>query len=185
MALGIHALRIPKLLIIAPLFMFSLFAPFAYIMPHYDHPAAVEQLPQSAARADVKWGDLRLTGYELPAQQTWRAGGEIPVTFYWRAEAQSPLAYALVLRLVDEAGDAISSFETWPGWGTMPHPWMTLDTDYRDDYILQVPADAAATDELALEIRWYVFPDGPELAARLESGADLESLKLPLGRLVR
>lgn len=184
LALGIHALRIPKLLIIAPLFVFCIVAPITAIMPNYDHPPAVEQLPASAARADVRWGDLRLNAFALPEQQSWRAGDEIPVTFYWRAEAQSPLAYALVLSLVDEAGEVISKIETWPGWGTMPHPWMTLDTDYRDDYILQAPPDAAATDELALEIRWYVFPDGPELAARLESGEELESLRLALGGLV-
>ena len=182
LALGIHALRIPKLLIIAPLFAFSLAAPIVYIMPNYDHPPAVAQLPSAAARADVRWGDLRLSGYELPAQQAWRAGDEIPVTFYWRAEAQSPLAYALVLSLVDEAGDVISRVETWPGWGAMPHPWMTLHTDYRDDYIMEISANAAE-GALALEIRWYVFPDGPELAAELETGEMVDALRMGLGRL--
>ncbi|MCY4064710.1 MAG: hypothetical protein OXG53_20290, partial [Chloroflexi bacterium] len=127
LALGIHALRIPKALVIAPLFAFSLVAPIVYIMPNYDHPPAVEQLSASVQRADVVWGDLRLSGYEIPALQAWRAGDEIAVAFYWRAEAQSPLAYALTLSLVDEAGAVINSIETWPGWGTMPHPWMTLD----------------------------------------------------------
>ena len=118
------------------------------------------QLPESAISADVKWEDIRLTGYDIPPPQTWSAGDEIPVTFYWRAEAQSPLAYALVLSLLDAQGQAISSFETWPGWGTMPHPWMTLDADYQDDYIMQIPDDASGASALQLEIRWYVFPDG-------------------------
>ena len=184
LAQGLHTLRIPKLLIILPMLVFCLLAPFVYIIPNYDHPLAVDALPESAERADVKWGDLRLTGYELPTQKLWRAGDEIPLTFYWRAEAQSPLAYALVLSLVDEAGDVISRIETWPGWGTMPHPWMTLDTDYRDDYIIEIPAAARATDELALEIRWYVFPDGPGLDAVLESGLETEFFGLALGSLV-
>lgn len=182
LALGIQAFRIPKALIIAPLFAFSLVAPIVYIMPNYDHPLAVEQLPQSAERADVQWGDLRLSGYELPAQRTWRAGDEIPVAFFWRSEAQSPLAYALVVSLVDESGDVISSIETWPGWGTMPHPWMTLGRDYRDEYLVGIPA--AGEGELTLEIRWYVFPDGPDLPAVLASGEELESLRLGLGRVV-
>ena len=183
LALGIQACRIPKLLIIAPLFAFSLYAPFAYIMPNYDHPPAVERLPPAAERADVRWGDLRLSAYQLPERRAWRAGDEIPLTFFWRAEAQSPLAYALVLRLVNEAGDVISRIETWPGWGTMPHPWMTLGQDYRDEYIMAIPADAAGEGELALELRWYVFPDGPELPAELETGETLEALRLGLGRL--
>ena len=183
LALGVQALRIPKALIIAPMFAFSLVAPIVYIMPNYDHPLAVERLPASVERADVLWGDLRLSGYEVPARQAWRAGDEIAVAFYWRAEAQSPLAYALTLSLVDAAGDVINSIETWPGWGTMPHPWMTLDTDYRDDYLIGIPA-AAGEGELTLEIRWYVFPDGPDLPARLETGEELEAFSLALGRVV-
>ena len=182
LALGIHATHIPKSLIIAPLFVFSLAAPFIYIIPNYDHPPAVAQLPASAAPVDVRWGDLRLVAYELPAQKTWRAGDEIPLAFYWRAEAQSPLAYALVLSLVDEAGDAISRIETWPGWGAMPHPWMSLGETYRDDYIMEIPAEAAGQGELALEIRWYVFPHGPELEAELQTGEMADALRLGLGR---
>ena len=181
LALGLHALRIPKMLIVLPMLAFSLLAPFLYIMPNYDHPPTVDRPPTSATATDVRWGDLRLTAYETPPAQNWRAGDRIPLTFYWRVHEQSPLAYALVLSLVDEGDNVITEFETWPGWGTMPHPWMTLHTDYRDEYIMQVPADAAATRELSLEIRWYVFPDGPDLPAVTQSGEEMERLRLPLG----
>lgn len=183
LALGIHALRIPKLLIVLPMLAFSLLAPFLYIMPNYDHPPAVDRPLASATPADARWGDLRLTAYEIPLAQNWSAGDEIPVTLYWRVHEQSPLAYALVLSLVDEGANVITEFETWPGWGAMPHPWMTLHTDYRDEYIMQVPADASAAGELALEIRWTVFPDGPDLSAELETGEEQEALSLALGSL--
>ncbi len=183
LALGLSAWRIPPLLIAAPLLVFSLAAPFAYIIPNFDHPPPVAALPERATAADVQWGDIRLSGYLLPPPQAWQAGDRIPVTFYWRAEAQSPLAYALTLSLLDAEGEVIHSFETWPGWGTMPHPWMTLHINYRDDYVMQIPADAASAPELQLELRWYVFPDGPELAAELETGEQLEALRLPLGSL--
>ena len=182
LALGLSAWRIPPQLIAAPLFAFSLAAPFLYIMPNYDHPPPVARIPERATTADVQWGDLRLTGYELPTPtDVWRAGDQIPLTFYWRAEAQSPLAYALVLSLLDADGNIIHSFETWPGWGTFPHPWMTHHIDYRDDYVMEIPAGAAATTDLQLEIRWYVFPDGPALDAVLDTGERLEALRLPLG----
>jgi len=45
LALGIHALRIPKLLIVTPMLAFSLVAPFVYIIPNYDHPPAVDDPP--------------------------------------------------------------------------------------------------------------------------------------------
>ena len=88
-----------------------------------------------------------------------------------------------MLSVVDGDGGVIASFETWPGWGTMPHPWMELERDYRDDYIMQIPEDAAGTSELQLEIRWYVFPDGPDLAALLETGEELEGVELAAGVL--
>ena len=89
-----------------------------------------------------------------------------------------------MLSLVDSAGQVISSFETWPGWGTMPHPWMQHHTDYQDEYFMRIPPDAAGSEEIYLDIRWYVFPDGPDLKAVLESGREAESLVLPLGTLV-
>ena len=183
LALGLSALRIPPLVIALPLFAFSAAAPFITIVPNYDHPPALERLPASATVADVRWGDIRLTGYELRGQRSWRAGDEIPVTLYWRSRDHSPLAYALVLSLIDAQGEVIAGFETWPGWGTMPHPWMQLDIDYRDDYILQIPADADSTADLRLEIGWYVFPDGPALEAELESGETLPAYRLSLGSL--
>ena len=84
LALGLSAWRIPPLLITLPLLAFSLAAPVLYIIPNYDHPPPVERLPTSATAADARWGDLRLTGYEIPPPQTWRAGDQIPATFYWR-----------------------------------------------------------------------------------------------------
>ena len=183
LALGIRAWRIPAFALALPLVIFSLAAPLMYILPNYDHPPMVEGLPSAATATDAQWEDIRLTAYELPRARAWQPGERIPLSFYWRSRAHSPLAYALLLSLLDADGSVIASIETWPGWGTMPHPWMQLDQDYRDDYILRIPDDAHASDELWLELRWYVFPDGPELMARLENGAALEALRLRLGQI--
>ena len=183
LALGLSVWRIPPLAVVLPLLAFSALAPFMYIMPAYDHPLAVAQLPETATPVNVQWEDIRLTAYEMPPRRHWTAGEQIPLTFYWRSQEHSPLAYALALSLLDSQGQTLARFETWPGWGTMPHPWMRLDTDYQDDYVMPIPADAADTSELQLEIRWYVFPDGPELPAALETGETLEGYRLSLGSL--
>ena len=183
LALGLSVWRIPPLAVALPLLAFSALAPFIYIMPNYDHPPALAQLPETATPVNVQWEDIRLTAYEIPPRRQWAAGEQIPLAFYWRSQAHSPLAYALVLSLLDSQGQTLARFESWPGWGTMPHPWMRLDTDYQDDYVMRIPADAADTSELQLEIRWYVFPDGPELPAALETGETLEGWRLSLGSL--
>lgn len=183
LALGLSVWRIPPVLLVLPLLAFSLAAPFLYIVPNYDHPRIVERLPEKATARDVQWEDIRLTGYELPAAREWRAGADIPVSFYWASRAHSPLAYALVLSLLNADGERIAGFETWPGWGTMPHPWMELGRAYQDEYIMRIPTDAKTSPLLTLEIRWYVFPYGADLPARLETGEEAPGLRLPLGRL--
>lgn len=50
MATGVTALRIPPKLVCAPMMAFCVTAPFLYIIPAYDHPQQVEQLPNSAIR---------------------------------------------------------------------------------------------------------------------------------------
>ena len=52
MAMGLRALKIPAWLIALPMLGFALYAPFAYILPAYDHPATVEQ-PARFCRADL------------------------------------------------------------------------------------------------------------------------------------
>ena len=48
---------------------------------------------------------------------------------------------------------------------------------------MQIPANAEAATEIYLDIRWYVFPAGPDLPAVLESGQALEGFSLALGTL--
>ncbi len=89
MAMGLSAWRIPPLLLIAPMFVFSVAAPFAYIIPQYDHPPRVTALPDTATVDYARWDDITLVGHELPAPQRWSAGDEIPLTLYWQPLAQS------------------------------------------------------------------------------------------------
>jgi len=182
LALGLRAWRVPAVLVALPLLLVCASLPFTTIMPNYDHPPA-ENPPASASKSGIQWGDIRLSAAALPAQQEWQPGERVPLTLYWRALAQSPLAYALQLRLLDARGQPLQSMETWPGWGTMPHPWMTLQQNYRDDYVLEIPA-TARKGELLLEVDWYIFPDGPALDAQFPDGTKRATLQLPLGAIV-
>ena len=172
LALGLRAWRIPPLLFAAPLFAFSLAAPFLYIMPNYDHPQPVEQLPAQATAADVQWGDIRLTALRGPAagkrlarrrpDSAWPSTGALRPSRRWRTRWFS----ACWMRTARSS----TASRPWPGWGTFPHPWMTHHTDYRDDYIMGIPPGAASTPDLQLEIRWYVFPDGPDVGGGAGDG---------------
>ena len=184
MALGLTALRLPPLMVALPLFAFSLVSPFAYIMPNYDHPPVVEQLPASAIQTTALWDDIKLVGYELPQQQRWSSGDEIPLTLYWQPLAQSTELLSLFLTLIDAEGEAMATIDTFPGWGTLPTMWWEPGKIYRDDYTLQIPEDAEGFSTTRLHIGWYPYPDGSNIQPVLESGEKSYATIIPIGAFI-
>lgn len=178
MAMGLMALRIPALLVALPMFAFSIAAPFLFIIPNYDHPPTVDELPASAQQTFARWDEITLIGYELKALERKASGLEIPLTLYWRAQRESTVTRALFISLVDSEGSPVTRLETFPGWGTLPTRWWRPNTIYRDDYILQLPEDAAAPAQL--RIGWYPFPGGGDMPPVLASGEEATVFALEL-----
>ncbi len=184
LALGLRALRIPPLLISAPLFAFAVAAPFLYIIPNYQHPPQLEALPASARPADAQWDDIRLVGHQLPPPQRYAPGDHIPLSLYWQPQAQSSERLALFLTVIDADGQAIATIDSFPGWGSLPTTWWQPGAIYRDDYILQLPEDAAGYSSARLHIGWYAYPDGSDIRPELAAGGATDSYILPLGAFV-
>ncbi|MCY4073367.1 MAG: hypothetical protein OXG60_18910 [Chloroflexi bacterium] len=183
LALGLTALRIPAGLIALPMFAFAAIVPFVYIVPHYDHPPRVENLPETAVRTFARWQDITLIAHEVPPQQRWMAGDAIPITFYWRPLAQSDVPLALFISLIDR-DKAIATIDTFPGWGTLPTTWWQPDTIYRDEYILEIPESAKGFSLVQLQIGWYPFPYGSNIRPVLEDGALGLTYTIPVGAFV-
>ena len=184
LALGLFTVRVPPLLIALPMFVFAAAAPIVYILPNYEHPPVIDRLPADATPNRVRWGDTSLIGYQLPAPQRWSPGDEIPLTLYWQPLAQTDELQALFLTIIDAEGEAISTIDTFPGWGTLPTTRWQPGEIYADDYILQIPADAQGFTTLKLHIGWYPYPDGADIRPLLETGEDAAAFTLPLGAFV-
>lgn len=184
LALGIAALKLPAPLVALPMFAFSIAAPFLYIIPQYDHPPQLERLPETAASASVRWGDISLVGAELPAPARWSPGDEIPLTLYWRPLQATDAPHALFISLITADGEALATIDSFPGWGTLPTTWWEAGVIYQDDYILQIPPDAAGFSDALLHIGWYPYPDGADIPPQLESGERLEAYTIPVGAFV-
>ncbi len=184
MAMGLLALRIPPLLIALPMLAFSIAAPFLYIIPNYDHPPQMDQLPPSATATFARWEDITLVGYEVPASQRWSAGDEIPLTLYWRPQSISTVPLAFFISLIDAEGKSLATIDTFPGWGSLPTTWWQPNKIYRDDYILQIPADASGFSTVQLHIGWYSFHDSANIKPVSESGEPLGAFTIPVGAFV-
>ena len=184
LALGLRALRIPAPLIAAPMFAFCIAAPFLYIIPQYDHPPRLERLPESADSASVRWGDISLVGYELPAPARWTPGDEIPLTLYWRPLQATDAPHALFISLITSDGEALATIDSFPGWGALPTIWWRPGAIYKDDYILQIPPDAKGISDVQLHIGWYPYPDGADIPPLLASGERIAAYTIPIGAFV-
>ncbi|MCY3915710.1 MAG: glycosyltransferase family 39 protein [Chloroflexi bacterium] len=184
LALGIAALRLPAPLIAIPMCVFSIAAPHLYIVPAYDHPPVVERLPASAQPADLRWGDISLVGYALPAPARWTPGDEIPLTLYWQPLKASDAPHALFISLITAEGEALATIDSFPGWGALPTIWWRPAAIYRDDYILQIPQDAIGFSDARLHIGWYPYPDGADIQPLLASGERADAYTIPIGVFV-
>lgn len=180
LAMGLRALRIPAFLVALPMFAFSIAAPFLFIIPNYDHPPALDELPASGQPSFARWDEITLIGYELNPPRRQAFGLEIPITLYWRAQRESTETRALFISLVDSQGSLVTRLETFPGWGTLPTPWWRPNTIYRDDYILQVPEALDWSAPAQLHIGWYPFPAGEDMPPVLASGQEAAVFALDL-----
>ena len=184
LAMGLFALRIPAILICLPLFAYATAVPFLHIYPNYDHPPQVDALPAATIETEARWGDIELIGYEIPPPRRWAPADEIPITLYWRPLKQSEEPLALFISLVDADGTAIATIDSFPGWGTLPTTWWAPGKIYRDDYIIQIPAEATGFTQVQAHIGWYPFPDGADIQPIRGDGAAPDAFTLPLGAFI-
>ena len=184
LAMGLSALRIPPLLIALPMLLFSIAAPFLYIIPAYDHPPALDNLPSRATPTFAQWEGVTIVGYELPPPQRWSPGDEVPLTLYWRPLAQSSELQALFITLIDADGNKLATIDSFPGWGTLPPTLWQPDLIYKDDYILQIPPAAQGFSTAQLHIGWYDWDDRIDILPTLDSGEQTAAFILPFGAFV-
>lgn len=191
MAIGLSSLRIPAILIALPLMAYAIYAPFAFIIPEYDQPQAIEQLPASATSVYAQFEDIRLIGYEIP-QGRLSGGDSLPITLYWQVEQQSPLDYSLFIHLIDDTGRVLARITGYPGWGSLRTSRWQTGAIYPDRYILQIPTEnPEAEDEddrefggfssTQIHVGWWQYPDGDNIRPVIENGESVIAFTMPAG----
>ena len=184
MAMGLHALRIPALLIVLPMMVFSLIVPFVYILPEYDLPPQVETLPETAIQTFAQWDDITLIGYEIPPAQRWQDGDEFPITLYWKPLAQTQSPHAFFISLINDRGEAIATLDSYPGWGSLLTTQWQANTIYKDEYIFQILDGGGGFSAVQLQIGWYDYPNGSNIRPILENGQEASAYTIPFGAYI-
>jgi 4-amino-4-deoxy-L-arabinose transferase-like glycosyltransferase len=181
MAMGLHALRIPALVIALPMMIFSMIVPFVYIVPEYDHPPQVDALPETAIQTFAQWDNITLIGYDIPSPQRWQNGDEFPITLYWKPLTQTQTPHAFFITLINDKGEAIATLDSYPGWGSLLTTQWQPNTIYKDDYVFQILDGGGGFSSVQLQIGWYEYPDGSDIRPILENGQEASAYTIPFG----
>lgn len=165
--LGCWAAAMP-LLVIGP----------AFAQPRLADVAAIAQ------PVDVAFGDgIRLLGYDLPDAA--RPGRPIPVSLYWEATRPMADSYVVALRVLDPAGQPVSSLDVLPAGGRYATPVWPPARPFRDTYELPPVVGEAVPGRGTLLV--ILYPRGaPEMPLPVSVGgaaagyeARLGAIKLP------
>jgi len=181
MAMGLYGLRIPPFVIAVPMMIFSLIAPFVYIVPEYDHPPQVDRLPETAIQTFAQWDDITLIGYEIPPPQRWTNGDEFPITLYWKPLAQTQTPHAFFISLIDDKGDSFATLDSYPGWGSLLTTQWQPNTIYKDEYVFQILNGGGGFSSVQLQIGWYEYPNGSNIRPILENNQEAPAYTIPIG----
>ncbi len=94
-------------------------------------------LPIQHRRA-LDFGPLRLLGFSLPLEETFRTGADLPLTLFWTARRAPGEDYRVGLRLTDERGKEVARSEAPTSWPTSA--WRRGELA-RDPQPFRIPAE--------------------------------------------
>ncbi len=114
-------------------------------------------------------GLVTLLGYSLGAEQV-APGETLLLTLYWQAQRPIPERYTVFTHLLDFGGQVRGQMDSEPQGGGLPTDRWQVGEVVRDNYALEVDADATAGTH-ALEVGMYLWATGDRLSVLDADGA--------------
>ena len=157
--------------------------PLLYYFDATGRPVEVEvrRKPSSAATPHIPatfGGALRLDGYEL-SSATADKGSPIVVLLYWRDIRELELNYNVFVHLICN-GEVVAGVDGPPGHGRAPTSTWRPGDSLVDAMVLDVPADAPAADDYAIEVGLY-NPSTMERLPLVEDGVAVSGNRVVIG----
>lgn len=180
-AFGLTTLRIPPRPLLAALGIFAYALPLGLVVPTYNPPAPIAELPSSALPFMASWGgQIAVVGHDR-IEGTYRQGDVATVTLYWQPLTSADRDYSIYLHLIDQTARIVGQADSYPNGGLRRTTQWTPGVIYPDRYSIRItePIDQAGT--LRLAIGWYDFHNGERLPAYDGAGDPAPFVILPAG----
>lgn len=131
--------------------------PFTVIATQYGAPTPREDVPVGIEPVYAEYGDVALLGYSR-VDRRYAPGEDVAVTLYWKVLQQSEQDDSILLSLVDNHGDEIGHYVTYPGAGALRTSTWEEGKVYEDNYVLSLSPAAYGRYPLGLKVGWENLP---------------------------
>ena len=180
-AFGLTTLRIPVRPLLAALGIFAYALPLWLIVPTYDTPRPVAQLPEQAVSFMASWGrQIAIVGHDR-IEGTYRQGDVVTVTLYWQPLTSAEQDYSLYLHLIDEKARIVGQVDSYPNGGLRRTSRWTPGLIYPDRYTVRIVEPIEGGGTLRLAMGWYDYSTGERLLAYDGAGEPAPFVILPAG----
>ena len=161
----------------------ALFVPFTVIAGQYDAPQPVDAIPDRARPVYAEFGDVALIAYER-SDRRYSAGDQVRLKLYWQVRKQSGADNSIYLTLVDDHGQEIGRYRTFPGAGSLRTSRWHEGLIYPDEYLITISRAAYGRYPFDLRVEWKDAERAISLEARSADGEIIEPVLLDIGAVV-
>ena len=161
----------------------ALFAPFTVIASQYNAPPPLETPPERARPLYAAFGDVALIAYER-VDRRYSAGDSVRLTLYWQVLRQSAGDNSIHLTLVDDRGQEIGRYVTYPGAGSLRTSRWQAGFIYPDEYLINISGAAYGRYPFALRVEWKGGARSASIPATNLEGAEIAPVLLDIGAVV-
>ena len=131
----------------------ALFAPFTVIAGQYGVPQPVAVIPDRARPVYAEFGDVALVAYER-IDRRYATGDQVRLKLYWQVLKQSSTDNSIHLALVDDRGQEIGNYTTFPGAGSLRTSTWNAGLVYPDEYLINISRAAYGRYPFYLRVGW-------------------------------
>lgn len=161
----------------------AVFVPFTVIASQYNTPQPVEAPPERARPLYAEFGDVALIAYER-VDRRYSAEDAVRITLYWQVLRQSAGDNSIHLTLVDDRGQEIGRYVTYPGAGSLRTSRWQAGLIYPDEYMINISRAAYGRYPFDLRVEWKGGARSAAIPAANADGEEIGPVLLDIGAVV-
>lgn len=161
----------------------ALLAPITVIASQYTSPQPVAAAPGNASAVYARYGDVSLIAYER-VDRRYNAGDQVRVKLYWQVEKPAASDNSILLTLVDDRGQAIGGYISYPGAGSLRSSRWQAGAIYPDEYLIDIHPAAHGRYPFALEVQWQDDVNHSAINGTDAAGSPIAPVRLNIGAVV-